>query len=403
MREMISIKNISLRDTLCSGIFVCLTAYLILASPIIAASNSDEIKQEHEREWIMTSAAPGRSFAIRYDGSLWGWGNNLIGLPEDDVTTSHRTPVQVMNDVAAVSAGRNHTMAIRTDGSLWVWGLNDSGQLGDGTTISHLTPIQIMEDVIAISSGFSHSMAVKSDGSLWAWGLNDSGQLGDGTTIDRHSPVKIMENTVFVSAGTGHSAAITKDGTLWTWGENHSGQLGDGSTTQRKNPIEIMSNVTAVSLGSGHTMAIQVDGGLWAWGGLEIRWQGAILSSIMGDADRRYPVRVMEDVASVSTGHSHIMVIKTDGSLWAWGLNNNGQLGTGTNRNHLVPTRILDDMSYVSVGGDLMGQVLQAHTLAIMSDGSLWAWGSNVYRQIGDGSTTFFHRSPVQIINICND
>jgi alpha-tubulin suppressor-like RCC1 family protein len=381
----------------------------------ITSTNNEEVNTGNEEEtWVMVSAAPGVSFALRSDGNLWAWGCGwssicglggehlpFIGFWEDfAIINDPHAPSIILENVATVSAVRGHAMAIKTDGSLWSWGRNEHGQLGNGTTANQMSPMQIMEDIVAISSGYSHSLAVKSDGSLWAWGRNESGQLGDGTTTNRPSPTKIMDNVIAVSAGTNHSAAITNDGALWTWGNNRHGQLGNGTTTDQYRPIRIIYDIAYVTLGPRHSMAIDTDGGLWVWGGAEPGWSSEILRVIMGDTDRLSPVRVMDDVAVVSTSLKHAMVIRTDGSLWSWGFNFNGSLGLGPEgpQSNPAPTKIIENVSYVVAGGGFVGQFPSSHTLAIMSDGSLWTWGDNVYSQIGDGEPGVARRSPVRIL-----
>jgi alpha-tubulin suppressor-like RCC1 family protein len=371
---------------------------LAIAPSAITATYPKEVYTNSEDVWVMVSAAAGASFALHSNGNLWGWGTNwsIDQRPED-----WRTPSIIMNDITAVSAGRHHAMAIRSDGSLWAWGRNESGQLGDGTIVNQLSPVKVMEDVIAISTGYAHSMAITFDGSLWAWGRNESGQLGDGTVTNRLVPTKIMENVIDLSAGTSHSAAITDDGALWIWGNNCHGQLGNGTTTQHIRPIKIMYDMVYVELGPGHSFAIHEDGGLWVWGGVEFGWTGGIMHIITGSPDRLSPIWVMGDVTSISTSLVHAMAIRADGSLLAWGHNNTGQLGIGSERfaGDSAPFKIMENVSVVAAGGDLMGPLYHAHTLAITSDGSLWAWGSAVYGQIGDGASGgLTRRSPVRIL-----
>ncbi len=187
------------------------------------------------------------------------------------------------------------------------------------------------------------------------------------------------ESEQIISAGFRDSFLIDTDGSLWAWGYNgdvlygHYGQLGDGTTINRYEPVKIMDGVISVSAGDGHTMAIKSDGSLWAWG---VNYSGQI-----GDGTKtsRYePVKIMDDVVSVSAGGSHTMAMKSDGSLWAWGDNQNGRLGDGTTTHRYEPAKIMDDVVSVSAGG--------SHTMAIKSDGTLWVWGNNFRGQIGDGT-----------------
>jgi len=349
------------------------------------------------------SAGSQEGFAIHPDGSLWAWGSNDFGQLGDGTTTNRYTPVKIMDDVASVSSDRGRTTAITSDGSLWVWGVSQglgseptpvkimddvvSVSLGstdiiairtDGSLwrISSLSPLvsrKIMEDVVYASAGTNHVLAIRTDGSLWAWGNNGQGEVGDGTTEYRHrlNPVKIMEDVVAISASS-HSMAIRSDGTLWAWGNNWSGQLGDGTTVNRYAPVKIMDNVVAISAGHSHSMAIRNDGSLWGWGS---NWYGQLGDGTAADPStspgvirwdngwyrmssngvaiqaRHTPTKIMEDVVAVSassftmvfgTGAAHTLAVRTDGTLWAWGSNSSGQLGDGTTENRLYPIMIHD-------------------------------------------------------------
>ncbi|MCL1859732.1 MAG: hypothetical protein FWF92_10945 [Oscillospiraceae bacterium] len=249
------------------------------------------------------NAGGGYSLAIKSDGSLWTWGLNYYGRLGDGTTEDKLTPIKIMDDVKEAIAGNKHSLAIKNDGSLWAWGNNNFGSLGDGTigtNESKSTPVKIMDDVIAISAGGQnngdHSFAIKSDGSLWAWGNNSYGQLGNGEIKDYNpTPVKIMDGVMAISAGDLHSFAIKNDGSLWGWGNNSGGRLGDGTFTipdkennDKTTPIKIMDDVTAISAGP-HSLAIKNDGSLWVWG---INMYGSLGDGT--DEDRETPVKIMD-------------------------------------------------------------------------------------------------------------
>ncbi|HQF79165.1 MAG TPA: chromosome condensation regulator RCC1, partial [Spirochaetota bacterium] len=248
-------------------------------------------------------------------------------------------------------------------------------------------------DWASVSCGGSHTVAIKSNGTLWAWGYNYYGQLGDGTTANKSSPVQIgggSTDWASVSCGNDHTVAIKSNKTLWAWGYNSSGQLGDGTIENKLSPVRIgvSTDWASVSCGRDHTIALKLDGTLWTWGNNGF---GQLGDGTTG-SNKSSPVQIgsSTDWASVSCGISHTVAIKSNGSLWAWGYNNSGRLGDGTTANKSSPIQIgvSTDWASVSCGG--------GHTVAIKSNGTLWAWGYNYYGQLGDG-TTANKSSPVQI------
>ena len=231
-------------------------------------TTSDDINKEIKR----VSLGTGYSAYIAEDGSLYTWECNIAGGLGNGTTKNSAIPVKIMDNVVSISVKGGTCAAITTDGSLYTWGNNQYGQLGNGKygyDNYSSTPIKIMDNVVSVSLGGNHSAAITTDGSLYTWGSNDCGHLGDGTTDDKSTPVKIMDNVVSISVKDGTCAAITTDGSLYTWGNNQYGQLGNGKygyDNYSSTPIKIMDNVASVSLGGLHSAAITIDGSLYVWG-----------------------------------------------------------------------------------------------------------------------------------------
>jgi alpha-tubulin suppressor-like RCC1 family protein len=341
------------------------------------------------------------NLAIKTDGSLWTWGTNIYGIG-DGSTNQVNNPVKIGTDTnwASISAGVYHNIAIKTNGTLWAWGGNGNGQLGDGTTASKLNPIQIgsANNWRMVSAGGAHTVAIKTDGTLWAWGNNWYGQLGDGTTIQKESPVQIgtATNWSSVSAGAGHTLAIKTDGTLWAWGNNNYSQLGDGSTIIRTIPLKIgtATNWKMVEAGSEHNLALKTDGSMWAWG---LNSSGQLGIGTYALKSVPFQVGTAKNWSSISAARSeHSMAIKTDGTLWGWGNNQNGQLGIGNTTSKLSPFQVDASTNWLSISTG------QYYSIAVKTDQILWSFGLNSSGQLGDG-TAIDKSSPTSIScnNIC--
>jgi len=368
------------------------------------------------------------------------WGYNGKGQLGDGTTTDKLTPVQIpgFGRLVAIAAGLFHTLAVKDDGTVWAWGNNTFGQLGDGTTTSRSTPVQVtgLTGIVSVAAGPFHSIALKSDGTVWAWGLNSSGELGDGTTINKLTPVQVVSLTdvIAIAAGGGsylfispgvygcseHSLALKKDGTVWAWGCNLYGELGDGTTTDRSTPVQVvgpggsgyLTGITAIAAGGHHCLALKSDGTVWAWGrgaegqlGNNATNNSATPVQVVGPGGTGYLTNVIAIAAGISyaapyiTGHS--LAIRTDGTLWAWGSNSYGQLGDGTTTTRTTPVQVvgLTGVSYItgSRGGCLADGTLRGcFSLAVKSDGTIWAWGYNDHGQLGDG-TTSSKTTPVKV------
>lgn len=344
-----------------------------------------------------------------FPAGLWTWGGNYRGGLGQGDRTSRSSPVQVgaLTNWKNISAGGGHVTAIKNDGTLWSWGTNAAGTLGLGNTYHRSSPVQIgsLTTWRKISSAGSIfvgvNQAIKTDGTLWAWGYNQNGGLGVGDRVHRSSPTQVGTdtnwNSVSTSSGSGFTLAIKTDGTLWSWGFNYDGQLGIGFRSNYSlsiNKVGALTNWKQASAGHTHSLAVKTDGTLWAWG----KNTYSQLGIDGGTVHRSSPVQVgsLTTWKSVSAGGNFTLAIKTDGTLWAWGKNNYGQLGVGdtTNRNTIVQVGTLTNWKSVAAGGN--------QSAAVKTDGTIWAWGQNSsYGQLGQNDLTN-RLSPVQIGSLTN-
>jgi alpha-tubulin suppressor-like RCC1 family protein len=253
--------------------------------------------------------------------------------------------------------------------------------------------------IATLAGGNSHSLAIRDDGSLWSFGRNQYGQLGLSDNVDRDVPTRVGSDTDWaaVVAAAFSSHALKRDGSLWALGGyNDSGALGIANNTNRNYPTRVGadSDWAVVAAGYEHMMAIKTDGSLWAWG-LNSAYRMLGLGD-GGTANRNVPTRVGADSdwAAVACGYYHTLALKRDGSIWVWGRNNVGQLGLGDTENRQVPTRVGADSDWTAVS---VGNASQGHSLAFKADGSVWAWGSNGYGQLGLGDTAR-RPSPTQVV-----
>jgi alpha-tubulin suppressor-like RCC1 family protein len=251
-----------------------------------------------------------------------------------------------LTNVVSVAGGEQHSLALKSDGTVWAWGLNFTGQVGDGSGIERLSPVQVtaLSGMTRIAAGAFHSLAIKSDGTVWAWGDNGSGQLGDGTQTTKFSPVQVstasgLTNVIAVAAGAGYSLALKSDGTVWAWGRNSSGQLGDGTSTMRLTPIQVsgLTLITAIASGQDHSLARKSDGTVWAWG---FNGSGQLGDGTFNPTLNPAQVGGLSGISAIAAGGSHSLALKSsDGSVWGWGRNTEGQVGNGGGGNQLVPAQ----------------------------------------------------------------
>ncbi len=329
------------------------------------------------------------------DGAVFAWGANSDGQLGDNTTTQRKTPVQVsgISEVVAVATGARHSLALTSGGVLWVWGDNAYGQIGNGNNTDQKLPVQVMTGVSQIAAGDYHSIALKSDGSLWAWGANGDGQLADGGTTNRNTPGSVtgLGGVNAIGAGGNHTLVVlAAGGAMKSWGKNTNGQLGDGSTYARAtSPVSVagLLDATGASAGVAFSLARRFDGSVHAWG---LNSNGQLGQ---GDTTQRTSptlIGTLPAVAAIAGGGSHALALLSDGTLAAWGHNSYGSVGDGSGAQRTSPVAVAGLASVVAIGAG------QYHSVAVTSTGEVWTWGYNNQAQVGDG-TTANRLSPVKI------
>lgn len=376
------------------------------------------------------AGAPTGSVAI-------AWGDNSKGQVGIGLTnTPISMPVAVRNDgglagksIVMLAGGGNHTVALSVDGNVYTWGRNNSGQLGNGTrSVSppfgsnapvavNLSGAMAGKAIISVAAGADFSAALSTEGQVFVWGENNSGQLGNGTVTPFAEggstlPVPVNINgalagrrVIAIACGGTHMLALSAEGKVFAWGSSDHGELGTGSYEAGLVPVAVDGAVdglvfnqtmVAIAAGDAHNLALGADGTVYAWG---IENDG-----VLGIASEDYiPVPVTPDpifalagkrVVAISAGESHNLALTSDGLLAAWGGNASGQLGTGlADEFGYVPTATNLPVA-VKMTGALVGKsVVAIHagrrdsSLALTADGQVFTWGANDFGQLGIGGS----------------
>lgn len=333
---------------------------------------------------------------ISFENSeAWAVGSSLYGQLGDGTTVSKSSPVSVLNSSRvpwkSITTGLDHVAAIRVNGTAWCWGDGTLGLLGNGSTLNRSSPVSVVGGLLwrSIAGAGSTTHGIAQNGSWYSWGSGALGALGSNATANRSSPVTVSGggvNWLSVFGTANGASALQSDGTIWSTGVNSSGTIGDGTTTNRSSPVSVVGGGNWVKLATSsgapnHVLALKNDGVLWAW--------GQNINGALGDGttvNKSSPVSVrggFTDWRSACAGRLTSAAIRQNGTLWTWGYNGFGQLGDGTTVNKSSP---------VSVAGGgttwLRASIGELHAAAIKTDGTLWTWGDNsLAGQLGNNST----------------
>jgi len=343
----------------------------------------------------VTQLAPGDSHALALlaDGTVRAWGGNAAGELGDGTVEPRRSPVAVPNlsGVVAVAAGNNHSLALLSNGTVMVWGDNVNGELGNGTVGgSSVLPVAVpgLEGVVAISAGFRYSLALLADGTVKAWGYDLNAQLGTRVEptgcacIPTPTPVPGVSGAVAISAGSDFGMALLADGTVRAWGSNHGGELGNGAPLTEPPcdclaPLAVLNlaKATSISAGGAHTLAL-ASGAIQAWG-LNREGQlgnGAPPPGGCECVPAPAPALGPPHPRRVSAGASHSLALLENGTVTAWGGNAKGQLGIHSSGGSSAGPVAVGDVKGASAvyagGGDSFALVGPAQTLTVSLAGS---------------------------------
>ncbi len=355
--------------------------------------------------------------ARKADGSMLCWGDNRFGQLGTNDTMARKSPAPVDLSGAGVAkvylpTGEGDitadlavfTCALRTDNSLACWGDNRSGQLGTGGMEQHLVPNPIMTlgtRVSRAANGAGHVCAQTSDGALYCWGNDQQGQLGAASSGPLTIPTQVagLSSVDGIACGGAHTCAHEADGSMYCWGDNTYGQLGvmaSGSVPMPTQLTSLGTRVAKIAAGAHHTCAITTDGALSCWG--DNRY-GQLGTDDMNPRSMPTPVDAtnLGTVTQVLTGGTFTCAIRSDASLWCWGGNQFGQLGTGDTNPRSSPVQVAPNLlgnrvAAASAGGD--------HACAITNDGAMWCWGNDQYGQLGT-TTGGMSSTPVQVLPPC--
>ena len=357
---------------------------------------------------------------------LFGWGGNDAGQVGNGVTGGGSTtgvvvPVPINappgQSFAQIATGGAFTVGLTTSGQVFSWGAGSLGQLGDGSTASSTVPVPVTFPtgpggapvvITAVTAASAHALALTSTGAVFAWGADVFGQLGSGgaTPVDVPTPVSVPTGVTFtaIAAGGDHSLGLTATGQVLAWGANNYGQLGDGTTASHATPAAINApagvTFTAIAAGTAHSLAVAADGSVYSWG---FNASGQLGTGTMADSSTPQQVALpaATQVATVAAGGSHSLALTTTGVILSWGSDVFGQLASA-----LVATLPVDsDVPVQPLGLPPATSFVQISagqdaSYALTSNGVPWVWGGDYYGQLGDGTPTVNAAPPAAMTSL---
>ena len=376
---------------------------------------------------------------LREDGTVWNWGRNAeaqLGFDRGGNRNSRVAPTrvhtmwmdnktgftpepgnpypaEVFNNIVAIASHKMHNLALRSDGTVWAWGWGWEGQKGSGRMQDGASypsgmaaPVMgirgmgmsgyqhFLRDIQSIDVGMLFSIALRNDGTVLGWGHMDSRNQTGAPPIRSDYPVLIngLNNITSFSAGNEHFLALDKDGVVWGLGQNYHGQIGDGTRTYALTPTKVNFprniDIFQVEGGGTHSAVLTTDGYVYTWGRNNNGQLGLPSSNEVVTTPTR--VQGVNRIIKIAANRDHTMALREDGTIWTWGWNRDGQLGNGTRINSNVPVQVagITNARHITAG--------DGHSAAILADGRIVSWGRNWDGQLGNGGPGFTS-TPLQV------
>jgi alpha-tubulin suppressor-like RCC1 family protein len=336
------------------------------------------------------------------NGQMLCWGDGLNGKLGTASTSAQSIPTPTssysaykeIKDTYSVVTATSHTCSLTNSGEVYCWGEGDDSRLGQSSTTDSTSPIKVSfpehRPVKMIATHDAHNCAITDDGNIHCWGKNIDGQIGEGSQSNWFgNPTKVTGlgdvMASAISVGDGFSCAVFDNGSIFCWGKNDFGQLGDGTNTNSTQPVLqtlISQQAVTISSGQSHSCAILVTGQVTCWGRNNV---GQLGDNTL--TDRSTPVIALlppsKDAVMIDVGISHTCAIMSDGSMYCWGLNANGQLLDGTTTFQRVPvqSQLPSGKTAVIVAAG------EGHTCVLTDDSMIYCLGANSDGQLGDSTT----------------
>jgi alpha-tubulin suppressor-like RCC1 family protein len=322
--------------------------------------------------------------AVLSDGTVEAAGNfaGLYNAPVFGV-------VPGLSNVAQIASSLSDFWhcALLKNGTVVCWGSNNYGQLGNGTTTSSTSapvPVTGLTNVVQLSAGGDHACAVQSGGNLYCWGNNTNGQIGNNATTNVLAPVQVPLSTgsnpvLGVSCGGFHTCAVNIYGFVYCWGANGFGQIGNNTTTEAHAPVDLYPETfeyVQLALGYQHTCGLRADGSVFCWGANPY---GGLGTGNFNSA--LVPTQAMiSNAQQIAPALYNTCARRSDGTVWCWGSDYNGTNGDGTGASASTPLQVpgLPPSTGIAAASFTV--------CSVGSDLSIECWGDNSYGQLGNGT-----------------
>lgn len=385
---------------------------VLMADGSVRTSGSNEYGQLGVEDYIGSSNfiatsvknadavfAGGNSSGAVAGGVLYTWGSNESGQLHNGSTEDLYTPEKIANGVVSIALGNHHSLMLKNNGYVSSVGAGVSGELFSSSSSIASTPVYTMGNVSVFSAGLDHAAAIDTKGALYTWGNNDKGQLGQGDYNVRSTPTKVKLDSEAVNVWCGNKATIvqTSDGNVYVFGDNSNYLLGEKTRTDIVNKPtlnEYLSGPTIDKIELQNDFAIALIGGQVMGWGINSSGRLATCGSVV-----KYPELLYDKlptVTDIAAGDNHCVAITNGGELYGWGSNSAKQLGGDTS------SRIVDIPELIDIKDSKENPISIAdiaadgsHTIAIAFDGTVYAWGENIYGQLGDDASRL--RTPTKV------